>query len=540
MLKRNQYVTLLLLIFMQPIELVQGQNLQSDLSAEEREHYIQNALQLRKEGAIYQAIEQVDLILSSGSDDQDALMLKGDLLAQSQQYKVASTIYQQLLELDNQKIQAQINLSYTLFMNHKPVLALSQAKSAWEKDMTNKNAVVNYFNALLWNIKTHEAAELLTNQQPQLDYDQVLVMSARLFTSQGNYQKGLAYYDTLVTSFQNKHYVREYMEVLVGKQESEQAKKALFKAEDLFSKDEFLAQLKSIESFSKDQIGTSVAYFKDIAGNIGISNDFWWQHRNYSKTKMEIRSGWSNIRSKDNDKTTTKHLGFRLQKKLDISLRSHTELQVQKISFNNEPQNLVLTGQQSFVYQPHDRRQFGLFFKSEILNYTASLLSQNIRSNAFGYQAHLMFDGKNGFYSQGDFGRLSDDNQRVQFFGSFYHIFNRTPLFKAGVNVSALTYRDNQRTEYFAPYRFRSTELFAEFQSNRLGIAGLNLSLQAAIGTQQIEFSNWDPTFRFKTNLSYQLGKIETSLQYQASNVASNNGTGYQFDRFSLMFIYRL
>jgi Flp pilus assembly protein TadD len=130
---RFLFLTLFFFVLMLSNEQLLGQSIHPGLSAEEREQYIQKALEFRKLGNVYQAIEQVDLILSAGPNDEGALMLKGDLMAQSKQYDLASTIYQQLLDLDDQKIQAQINLSYALFMNNKPELALKQAKSAWEE-----------------------------------------------------------------------------------------------------------------------------------------------------------------------------------------------------------------------------------------------------------------------------------------------------------------------------------------------------------------------------------------------------------------------
>jgi hypothetical protein len=386
---------------------------------------------------------------------------------------------------------------------------------------------------MLWNIKTNDATKFLNTQQSLLDRDQVLVMTARLYSNKGHYKKGLNYYETLVDSFPNKHYVREYTEVLLSKQELERATKVLNSARNLFTQDEYQNQLNSIKLFRKDIVGSSLSLYKDIAGNIGISNDYWWQYRKFSKTKLEMRAGWSLLRSKEKDQTTKKYVGFRLNNKLDISLKSQSEIQLQQISFNRDRQYLVLTGQQSFSYQPHDRLNVGLFFKSDILNYTASLLSKNIRSNAFGYRMHFMFSSKSGFYSQGDLGNLSDGNRRAQFFGSLYHLLNRTPLIKTGVNISALSYRNNQITEYFSASRFRSAELFVEYQSNKLGVQGLSLSAQAAMGTQQIEFSNWDPTFRFQAKLSYQHNGINASFQYQTSNVASTHGTGYRFDKLS-------
>ena len=92
---------------------------------------------------------------------------------------------------------------------------------------------------------------------------------------------------------------------------------------------------------------------------------------------------------------------------------------------------------------------YGLFVNTDILNYTSSILRQNIRSYSLGYMTHIMFDGENGVYSQGSISTISDGNRKYDFFGSLYHLFSTKPLFKMGINISALHFTDDKVTTYF-------------------------------------------------------------------------------------------
>ena len=150
-----------------------------ELSSEARELYIQKANQYRKEENYAAALMQLDSILAANPADAGILLYKGDLKLQSNLFSDAVETYKQLLPLNFEATITRINLSYALFMNHQPAKALQFAKLAWEKDRSNTNAIVNYFNAMLWNIKTKEAGDFLQQQMPFLTQAQVLVLKAR-------------------------------------------------------------------------------------------------------------------------------------------------------------------------------------------------------------------------------------------------------------------------------------------------------------------------------------------------------------------------
>ncbi len=514
-------------------------NNNNTLSGEAREQFIQKALQLRKDENYFAAVKQLDSILLYNVSDASILLFKGDLLLQGRLFSEAAATYQQLLPLNYERTITQINLSYALFMNHQPAKALHFAKEAWSENKTNSNAVINYFNALLWNIKTKQAAQFLQQQDSLLSPAQKLVLKARLYTTSGDYTNGLKYYDSLVNSYPDKYYVQEYAEVLLGKKEIQQSAEAMHKAENLFSANEYKAYRQKLKATQQQQAGTEFAYFKDVAKNVRIENNIWWQQREGNKYRFRLSAGSSSITSQENEKTNTQFALVNISERWNKAWTGETALHLQLIQPSVGANFVGITGKQTVQYQPNDRRMYGAFYSSDILNYTASLLEKNIRSYNAGFVTHIMLSGKTGFYSQGSAGLLSDKNQRFSFFGSLYHLFRTEPTLKGGINFSAQHYKDNTIKNYFSPNRYLNTEVFADYSTALPMLSKFYLQLQAAAGMQKIEQQKWDPAFRFQTELGLRLNRFETALKYQTSNIASTTGTGYKFNWFTARVAWR-
>jgi tetratricopeptide (TPR) repeat protein len=399
--------------------------------------------------------------------------------------------------------------------------------------------VVNYFNAMLWNSKTKQAEEFLQQQDSLLKPAQQLVLKARLYTTRGDYSNGLKYYDSLVKSYPDKYYVSEYAEVLLGKKEMQQSMLAMESAKQLFSENEYKAYQQKLKSSRMQNAGTEFVYFKDVAKNVRIENSIWWQQREGGKFRLRLSAGVSNVTSINDEKTKSQFAHVSVTERWNKAWSGQTDIHLQLIQPANEKGFSGITGKQTLQYQPNDRRMFGVYYGSEILNYTASILGENIRSNDAGYVTHIMLSGKSGIYSQGSAGVLSDNNKRYMFFGSLYHLFRTEPTIKGGANFSVLHFSDNTVKTYFSPDRYMNTEVFVDYISALPMLSRFYVQMQAAAGMQKIEKQNWEPAFRLQTELGLRLNHFETALKYQTSNVASNTGTGYKFNWYVLRLMWK-
>ncbi|MBB5634970.1 tetratricopeptide (TPR) repeat protein [Pedobacter cryoconitis] len=538
-MNNNKFYVIFLLFFLPWVGKTQTPLRTAPLTAEQREVFIQNALKLRKDENFTGALMQLDSILQGQPKDAAALLFKGDLLLQNKSFSKAVTTYQALLSLNYEPTITRINLSYALFMAHHPSKALHYAKIAWEGDKINPNAVVNYFNAMLWNIQTKQASDFLQKQNQLLKPDQILVLKARLYTTSGNYKKGILYYDSLNTKFLNKFYRKEYAEVLLGKKQFKASIELMKKDSTLFSPNEYHEFIQKYKGIRRQGVGTEFAYFEDIAKNVRIENAIWWQQGEGHVYTFGLRAGVSSITSFPNQKTNAEFIHLTISERWSKAWTGLSDLHLQRIQPEGTKGFYGLTGKQTIQYQPNDRKMVGLFYSSDILNYTASLLGQNIRSSSFGYVTHLMLNGRNGFYSQGTIGFLSDDNVSNQFFGSLYHLFRTEPTLKAGLNFSALHYKDNSIQYYFSPNRYLSSEVFADYTTPLPALSKFYLQVQAGAGFQKIEKLSWESAFRFQPEIGMRLNHFETAFKYQTSNVASSTGTGYRFNWYTLRLAWR-
>jgi tetratricopeptide (TPR) repeat protein len=509
------------------------------LTAEAREQLIQKALEFRKQENYFASIQQLDTILSFNQADAPILLFKGDLKLQSKQFDQAVTVYKKILASNYEKTIVQINLSYALFMNHQPAKALFYAHNAWENNKTNPSAIVNNFNALLWNIKTKEAAFFLNQQQHLITPAQILVLRARLYTTSGNYNKGLKYYDSLVKAYPDKYYVQEYSEVLLGKKEITQAEAIMQTGSKYFSTKEYNVFKQKLKAAQMQNAGTEFVFFKDVAQNTRIENIIWWQQKDGLKYRLRLSAGAASTTSVIGEKTNAQFFHATVNERWSKAWSGQTDIHLQRIQPLNSAGFTGLTGKQTIQYQPNDRKMIGIFYNTDILNFTASLLEKNIRSNDIGYVTHILLTGKNGFYSQGSWGTLNDNNSKMQFFGSLYHLFRTDPTLKGGVNFSYLHFKDSTIKTYFSPNRYLSTEVFMDYSTALPNLSKFYLQLQGAIGSQKIEQGNWQPNYRFMTEFGMRTYHFETSLKYQTSNVASSTGTGYKFDWLTLRLMWK-
>ncbi|MEN2281466.1 DUF4184 family protein [Algoriphagus sp. SE2] len=512
--------------------LVNGQG--EAIDPAKREQFIQKASELRSEENYVGAISQLDSILINDPTDAQILLFKGDLCLQNQDFGQAVEVFNNLIPLDYESTIVKINLSYALFMSKKPSKALEAAFNAWSQDQENKSATVNYFNAMLWNIKTKEAESFLSENINLVDPDQALVMKARLYTTAGNYSDGLAYYDTLVQKFPKAPYIQEYTEVLIGKKQWKKSEFLISTYETELSSSQIQKLKGMINERSVQTAGVMVGYFADVAKNTRTEQSIFWQNQRNAPLQLGFRAGSSQVKAPEGQLTKSKFLSGAANVNWNQAWQSSAEVVIQQVSPDTGESFMGVTGKFETKFQPNDRRMFGLTYSSDLLNFTADLLGKNIRSQNLGYLTHIMFGGKTGFYSQASYGMLNDQNSRIQFFGSIYRLLRTEPTLKSGINFSALGYSDSETDLYFAPDRFLSTEVFVDYSTPMPLVSKMALKFQGAAGYQKIENQDWDPSFRVQAELNYRVNGFDFGLNGQFSNVAASSGTGYKFQYFTL------
>ena len=504
-----------------------------------KEKYIVQATKLRKTEHYKEAIKVLDSALHIFKDDPSILLFKGDLQLEANQFASAVKTLKSLLPTDYEKTITRINLSYALFMDHKPELALKFAQHAWENDKMNVNASVNYFNAMLWNMKTRQAGKFLSSQNGTFDQSQRLVLLARLHMTSGQFIAGLKYYDSLINVNPDKYFIKEYAEVLLNKQEIKKSYSIMSAARSKFSDREFNSFKDKLAAANQQHLGVEYVYFNDIASNTRTEYNLSWRQGGTPKYRFTLKGGHAVYRSQHEKNASTTGISLHIMEKFNKVISGETEIRFQDVSIPDAPGFTALNGQQIIRFTPNDRRMFAFSYSRDLLNFTTTLLGKNIRSHYFGYITHLMFDGKTGFYSQGSLGSLTDQNRRYQFFGSMYRVLKTVPMVKSGINFSVLHFSDSLNRAYFSPDRYMNTEYFLDFSSPQAASGKIYVQIQAAAGLQKINKLNWERSARIQTDVGLRSKRIEAGLRYQYSNVALNSGTGYSFHWTTMYLIFK-
>jgi tetratricopeptide (TPR) repeat protein len=501
--------------------------------------YIIQATTLRKTEHYKEAIKVLDSALLIFNDDPSILLFKGDLQLEANHFASAVKTLKSILPTDYEKTITRINLSYALFMDHKPELALKFARHAWENDKKNVNASVNYFNAMLWNMKTRQAGKFLSNQVSSFNQSQRLVLLARLHMTSGQFIDGFKYYDSLIIENPDKHFIREYAEVLLNKQEIKKSFSIMSAARSKFSDREFNAFNDKLTAANQRHLGVEYVSFNDIANNTRTEYNLSWRQGGTPKYRFTLKGGHAIYRSPDEKSASTTGMGLHVVEKFSKLISGETEIRFHDVSIPDAAGFTAWNGQQIIRFTPNDRRMFAVSYSRDLLNFTTTILGENIRSNYFGYITHIMFDGKTGFYSQGSMGSLTDQNRRYQFFGSMYRMIKTVPMLKSGINFSALHFSDSLNKAYFSPDRYMNAEYFMDFSSPQTATGKIFLQIQAAAGVQKINKLNWERSARIQTDAGFRSKRVEAGLKYQYSNVALNSGTGYSFHWTTMYLIFK-
>ena len=120
----------LIIVFCIFFIIINAQENKEKMNPQSRSGIIERANHLRKLENYSGAIQVLDSILNIDPKDASILLYKGDLNLQRKNFKEAVKVYKEILPLKYETTIVRINLSYALFMNHSPAIALQYAKKA--------------------------------------------------------------------------------------------------------------------------------------------------------------------------------------------------------------------------------------------------------------------------------------------------------------------------------------------------------------------------------------------------------------------------
>jgi len=178
--------------------------------------------------------------------------------------------------------------------------------------------------------------------------------------------------------------------------------------------------------------------------------------------------------------------------------------------------------------KPLQLQHLGLFYRREVENFNADLISRQIVKNELGLNYHQSSNIDLGWYTQFNYTFQSDENEKTQLFTSLYYSFKSKPGLKFGFNYQYLSFKDQLPAIYFSPELFQAVELFAD---SRFSISDKSvLQINAAYGRQKFENEGHTPSFRTSLTFAQEISKrliVEAYGRY--NNIASATSAGFEF-----------
>ncbi len=514
------------------------QSIDEHWNVEKKYTLLEEASELRNKENYDQALAKLDYILLQHPDDQDVWMLKSDVLLQKKDFGEASKTLEKLDKMNFKNTQVKINWSYALFMSHRPKKALYMAQKAFEQAPKEKSALINFINAQLWNADTDQATKLLHQHRSLLETSDIEILEARIASTSGDFQKASGLYAALAQSTDNPHYVKEAIELLQSKGYFEESQRIIEAQTELLSPNHKASLVAQKRSQNQHKVGIKQDFFQDIGENQQLKTRIFVQQ---GGTKR-LRLGMALASEKYSEPISTlkaQRIQLLGNWKINAVLRSESQLEGLQLKGINTEDDIHIVGLQTLVYQPNDRQMLAWSYEYSLLNFTSSILENQIGVHTLGLKNHSMWSAQWGVYSQASYAFFSDQNQQAKIFASVYHLFRNHPTLKLGWNNSYLHYSQQEGFSYFSPHVFLSSELFAELGWKNPNWKHFFLNAQAAYGLQRIEKQNWESAYRFDIEIGWELKHFDLSTRYQTSNIASANGTGYQYDGLSFQLAYK-
>ncbi|RAJ77406.1 tetratricopeptide repeat protein [Chitinophaga dinghuensis] len=175
-----------------------------------------------------------------------------------------------------------------------------------------------------------------------------------------------------------------------------------------------------------------------------------------------------------------------------------------------------------------------LKYKSDLQNFTASLISSRITMNNFIATYNLNTPIKLGLFTQYYYSAYSDNNKRNLLFASLYYNILTDPILKAGFNYNLIRFK-YPSVVYFSPDHFTSMEIFADFENLDIIKRRFLYQIIGATGSQRIDDQRSQWIYRFNILAGYRpVNNLEICGYYMHSNSAGSTVAGYAYTEYGI------
>lgn len=478
----------------------------------------------------------LELLRCEHQSNTQVLQAFGMLLFEQKQYEDAAEMFNAVKD----PVIRLTHLALTSQAKGKSKAALDFAEEAVNQVNPDKFedyrlAQERYVQALLWNEKFAQAKKQIDGlaNEPRMQKS-YLSLLANWYGYTDRPVQSLATYNLLLTqnptSFDALMGKANALKALNKKEQATQMLDSVLKyypgqADALSLKAAISESLKTVVSTQfafqqdndqNDTYFTGVRLELPLNANHGFSLNYGFRETTQQSTGLEATSNQITLgytRKIHNRTTATAAAGFT---KVTTGAAPYTQWNA-KLELNTR-----LMARNSFI----------LSYERTIQDFNASLLAEELVLNNYVLSNNSMLVGKLGWYTQGRFIAISDDNTSTQLFTSLYYSLGKKYLFKFGLNYQFLQFQEDRSELYFSPESFHSGELFGRFDHSAKRI---KIGAELALGRQLINQDEPMNTFRSSLDLRYNYNsRINLGIFGRYSNSASDAASGFSFYQIGL------
>jgi len=501
------------------------------------------ASQLANDGVFQEAVDLCDAILEENSLDADALLNKAQVLTTAKRYNDAKLVYNKVVGVPEKKITGLLGLSSTANSQKYPEIAMQWAKQAvlYADSSTRLSANLGLVNAHGWNKDFKSAFWLLEKLNEKYpEKSEVLSAYGRLSIWSKNFEKGANYYATLLSDVPSSFDGNlGYADAKHAQGMDNAAYAFVRKTLDYYpNQRDALQFLERLQIAHDPTLDSHVFFSRDNGGNISqnyrLKGTFDPTPQLQTYVVYNHRTAENVVIDNGVGKLSVNQIGVGSHYQWKPFLKIGGEVTVLSTATKNHLFGEVVTFWKLGRFQ-----QLEVKFNQELQTFTADLIDRNLQMDNFTLNYNLSLPSKVGLYSQMIHTRITDGNVRNLVFASLYYDFTQSPVFKAGVNTSIFTFKQQLPAVYFSPAIFKGYELFAAAENMNEVNAKWLYQATVAGGVQQISQESLQGIYRFDVKAGWRFSQRLWAVGYfSRSNSAASSVQGFTYNEWGFKAKY--
>ncbi|MEO1255334.1 MAG: hypothetical protein AAFY41_10670, partial [Bacteroidota bacterium] len=164
-------------------------------------------------------------------------------------------------------------------------------------------------------------------------------------------------------------------------------------------------------------------------------------------------------------------------------------------------------------------------FETEIQDFNAALINQNLRTNHVFMKNNMFWKRKNiGWYTELYRSYFSDSNRRNLIFTSLYKSIPKKVKYKVGANFLLMNFKESKPVDYFSPLSFTKIEAFSGLEFTKPNVVSVLFDIAGGIQfVDGLTQGNW----RTQASVNKAIGRLNIYLKGLYTTISEVQGAGF-------------